>query len=573
MRAAPLVLILLCLIALAVGGGSWLLLGGSGGPPAPAAGPGDDGVDAPRTAPHAADGEPGRAALDVGVMPAAQSPVRPQPPDLADHVTAWLVILDAATGKPVPAAAVYRFAPTEEAAIAYSDAKGIVPLPLRKGGQLMVAHVGYLMRLAPTLPGSTAELPQQVQLEPDRYCSRCALRFRRPDGSVPDEVFVRLRPQRGGTADQPMPAAVTAGGEAVQRAWREQRTLAAVRAVPELHVQLGLANAAFVHQLAGDDEVAFVESGLFELDAATVDGFVARAVFDTAEVARTPLTVRMLPGQTIAGVLRGPTGQPVADALLTIAGSDPLRLQARSAADGRFVLGPLADGSYGLEVRHRDFEVARPGPFAAGSHDVVVALTQLPQSALRGRVRMAGVGTPLANARATVIDNTGQPLAADTDADGFFALRAGSTESQRLTIAADGYLPHAEFVDPGAQAIDVELWPRDAEKRRELGLTGFVQGVVLDERGAPVAGAGVRLQSEAPAPAWLPGRRIISGGLMSVPRMATTAGDGSFALETATAGPGSVSIVGAPAGEAGVRVVITLGQTVRDLRVVTRRPR
>src|SRR5262245_7537670 len=530
MRAAPLVLTSLCLLAAALGGGFWLLQGGIAGPPAVPDGDSSGATPEPRHT--VADGEPGRATLDVSPLPAAQSPAHPQPPDLADHVTAWLQVSDAATGQPVPAAAVYRFAPTEEAAIAYSDAKGIVPLPLRRGGQLMVVRAGYLMRLAPTLPGSTAEVPQPVQLEPDRYCSRCALRFRRSDGSVPDEVFVRLRPQRGGTADQPLPAAVTKGGEAVQRAWREQRTLAAVRAVPELHVQLGLTNAAFVHRLAGDDEVAFVESGLFELDAATIDGFVARAVFDTAEVVRAPLLVRLRQGQTIAGVLRGPTGQPVAGAVLTIVGSDPLRLQAQSAADGRFTLGPLADGSYGLEVRHRDFEVARPGPFTAGSHDVVVALAELPQSALRGRVRMAGPGTPLANARATVMDNAGQPIGADTDADGWFALRAGSTESQRLTVAADGYLPHAEFVDPGAQAIDVELWPRDAEKRRELGLTGFVQGVVLDDHGTPLAGAGARLQSEAPPPQWLPGRRIISGGLMSVPRMATTASDGTFALET-----------------------------------------
>ncbi len=512
----------------------------------------------------------------AAAAPAAAAPVAPsvprQPADLADHVTAWLLIVDAATKAPVPAAAAYRFGTANEAAVAYADADGIVPLPLLKPGQMIIARAGYLLRLAPVQAGSTAQLPQIVPLEPDRYCHRCAFHFRLPDGTVPAELQVRFRSQRGDEADQPMPAAVRDGGESVQRAWREQRTLAAVRAVPEVHVQLGHANAAFVHPLAGDDEVAFVEDGLFEIEAITVDGFAARTLFDVAEVQRRPMTVRLRPAGAIRGHVRGTGEQPVADALVVITGGDPLRLAVRTDSGGAFSIGPVANGSYGLEVRHRDHELARVGPFSPDDHDVVVDLKELPKTALRGRVRAAATGLPLAAARATVMDALGQPITAATDADGYFALASSGTDALRLNIAADGYLPHAELVEPGAAAIDVELWPRNADARRQIGLTAILRGIVVDAQGRGVPGMGVRFEAAQPAADWLPGRRVLSGGRMSLPRMATSGSDGSFQLETPLAGPGKVALVAAGASDAGLQVEAVLGQAIDNLRLTARRP-
>src|SRR5262245_11339481 len=121
MRAVPLVLTLLLLLAVAAGAAVWLQ-GSVAVPPAPDAGEASGDGQSPAVRTAAADAD-GRAPLDVGAAPAAQSPARPQPPDLADHVTAWLQVVDAATGQPVPGAAAYRFTTSDEAAIAYSDAK------------------------------------------------------------------------------------------------------------------------------------------------------------------------------------------------------------------------------------------------------------------------------------------------------------------------------------------------------------------------------------------------------------------------------------------------------------------
>jgi hypothetical protein len=99
--------------------------------------------------------------------------------------------------QPLADAAVYRFhRANDEAALAYTDAQGRAALPLATAQQLVVALPGYLLRLSPTSPGSTAVAPQLVQLVADRWSLRCRFRFVLPDGSLPAEVRARVRPRR-----------------------------------------------------------------------------------------------------------------------------------------------------------------------------------------------------------------------------------------------------------------------------------------------------------------------------------------------------------------------------------------
>lgn len=565
MSMRPVLVVSFLIVATAVASVWWLTREPAIAPPLPPlAAAGQEPAVAPA---QPAANEPAKAprVTAVTIVPPSAANLR-EPQDLANRVTAWLRIIDSATKAPIATAAVYRFVRIDEAPLGYSDNDGLVPLPLKQTAQLIVVRAGYMMRLAPTEIGSTAELPQVIALEPDRYSQRCGFHFRLPDGSTPAEVLVRFRPQRPDVKELPIPAGVTAGGEALLRAWREQRTLAVVRALPDLHVQAGATNAAMLHVLNGDDDVAFVDPGIFEFEAATTDGFLARGLFDTADVVRSPLTVRMRPGMEIQGRVRGAGGAPVAGALVTVVGSDPLRLQARSNADGTFAIGPLADGAHGIEVRHRDHEVARVGAVVAGSKDVAIAMTPLPDASLRGRIVAGGTRAPIVGARATVLDPTGQPTMVESDLEGFFSLRASGTESLRLNIAADGCLPHAEFVSPGARDLEIELWPRQAEARLQAGLSGVLRGRVTDAQGNGAVGLGVRFTPTIPPADWLPGRRIISAGRTALPMVVQTGSDGSFDLEIAFSGAGSVDTI-PPSPSGPITATVVLGRIVGDLRL------
>ncbi|MGE3173391.1 MAG: carboxypeptidase regulatory-like domain-containing protein [Planctomycetota bacterium] len=561
-------------LAVLVGLLVWAASGGGGGapPPGPAGAPAGTPVAPAVDAADATDAVGAPRAVPTGAVAHGLR----QPDGLAAEPTACLRVVDAGSGEPVAGAAIYRMrAAADEAALAYTGSDGLAPLPLAQSGQLVVARADYLLRMAPTRLGSTPEAPQVVQLRRDAFTHRRSFRFRRPDGSTPDEVCVQLRPLREDRADQPMPETVRTGGDEVQRAWREQMTLAAVRPLPELHVQLGFANAAFVHLLAGDDDVVFVETGAFALEAATTDGFVARETVQTGQGGGGARTIQLQPGGAIVGTVRDANGAAVADGFVTIAGGDPLRLVGRTGADGRFSIGPLVPGEHRLEVRHREHRTAQPGPFAVAAGALadagVLTLDPLPLGTLRGRVIAAGTREPLASASASVVDATGQVTKVDADADGWFALPLPGAEAVRLNVGADACLVRSELVTPGTGPLEFELWPASAELRRERGLTGSLSGVVVDAGGRGIAGIGVRFAPDGSAAPADPGRRVLSGDGRSLPLAVTTGSDGAFLLE-ALAGSGLLAAIdGAPPDERGQRVTVEAGRITGGLRLEARR--
>src|SRR5262245_8380120 len=143
MRAVSVLLVLLA--AVAVGLYVFVLRGEDLPPPS-----GDPA--APRTAPSPAGPSP--------VMPNASGPglgtdlvaTRTAPPSvpdakLADAPTAWLHVVDRATGGPVAGAPVRRLQGGAE--IAFTDERGLAPVALRDPEQLVVVVDGYLLRLVP----------------------------------------------------------------------------------------------------------------------------------------------------------------------------------------------------------------------------------------------------------------------------------------------------------------------------------------------------------------------------------------------------------------------------------------
>lgn len=557
---SPLTALLLLLVF--AGGTVWLLQGG-------AAVPAPEGPFSGRAASGSTGaGDSGPAPGGVPVRPAGAVSTAPPtelrtPVDLADRPTAWLLVRDAESEAPVPAAAVYRFhRPVDEAPISYTDEQGVCALPLGKPEQLVVARAGYLLRQAPTRPGSSLEQPQQVRLVKDRYCRRCLFRFALPDGSAPHEVRVRFAPHDDDPAlDRALPPGLAGQPEAVQRAWGEHTTIAVLQPLRDVHVQAGGFGTGFVHLLAAEDEVRFLRAGRFRLDAATDAGYAARVDFDVDAVAAQALPVTLRPGGAVSGRVRDAvSGAPVAGAVVSVREGDPLELRATTGDDGAFEIGPLADGALEIEVRHRDYEPARSGPAAAGGAALAVDMTPLPRGTLRGRVVRAPGGGPLAGARATILDALGQPVGTETDAGGFFALPASGVESLRLTVGAPGFVSHVELVDPGGEPLLVALWPMVVEERLAAGLTGVVSGSVLDERGQPVAGIALRLVPDRPPAARdFAGRRIVSGGATAVPAVVTSGPDGSFRLETPHAGGATVVVVDGRSAGRGERVEVALG--------------
>jgi hypothetical protein len=544
--------------------GAFLLLRGDGAPPLGNGGSqqAKEPMDPPKVLSTSA----------VPPMAELRSPV-----DLADKPTACLKVVDNATSKPVAGAAIYRFdQQVDTAAITYTDDQGLAPLPLKKPEQLVVAVAGYLLRQAPTQPGSTPEKPQIVQLESDRVSDRVTLRFQLPGGKAPTEVLARFTPNTQKTGNELLlPASLKNANELLQRAWLEQRTIATLRPVPEVHVQIGHFNASQLFHFGAEEIVYFMAPGPLTIEAATRDGFVVRRSFDPAAVGMAPLTLTLMPGRAIDGYVTSKvTGGPVDGASVVVSGGDPLQLSTVTDAKGHFVLSPLAEGDCTLEVLHRDHEVGRIGPVASGTSGTRVELNALPKGTLRGRVRVRPSLAPLAGARASVPVMGGSPEVSITDRDGYFVLRGTANESVRLVVLGNGYQPYSELVDAGAPMLDYDLWPDQTAARLQAKMTGSIRGVVKDAKGNHLGATTVKLVADrAQPPMQLPGRRVLLGSTLMLANTVSTAADGSYEIESMFEGPATLSVVdpnnpgGAPL--VSQRVEIRFGETISDMTLTT----
>lgn len=480
-------------------------------------------------------------------------------PLLADAPTACLRVLDHATGQPIAGAPVRRLQGGGE--IAFTDARGLAPLPLSGPEQLAIVVDGFLLRIAPTHPGSSEDQPQEVRLVRDQWSIVRRFEF---DGVGDAEVFVRLRPSPQGLRQIQPPSRDDAF---LDRAWTEHTMLAGRPACADVPVQLGIFDEQRVHRLRSGTEMRFFATGTFALTAATPSGLVGSAVLDVEATPRTaapPVRVRMAPGAFVSGVVTGSGGEPIAAASLTLQGGEPLGLLATTADDGSFRIGPLLPGEATLHIRHGEHEPLAFGPLTAPATGLRIALQPLPGSTLRGRVRARPHGRPLAGATVQWLPAGAAPVVATTAGDGTFALRATGTIAARLSVSAPGYLAYAELVDPGAPFADYDLWPGTTAERLASGITALLEGVVLDRGGGPVEGAEVRWQPvQRPRPAGLPTRRVLAGAAIELPDVARTGSDGSFRLETLAFGPGRLSVADGGSTDA----IATAGTTAGGFRL------
>ena len=486
-----------------------------------------------------------------------------QDPELAAAPTAWLRVLDNDTGRPVEGAAVRSAQGSVE--LAFTDAAGVAPLPLAKPQQLAVIADGYLLRLVPAQLDSSPQSPQEARLVVDRFSHRMRLRFSAAGASFGGEVWVQL--QRLDRGDAPL--APTGGDAVVQRAWREHAMLLRLPVGRDLGMEDGVPAADRAHHIRGDGEIRFLTSGRYRLAAATTAGLVAQREITIAPDAggRSEVSLALEPGATLRGTVVAADGRALADATVQVEGGDPLGLVATTGQDGAFALGPLAAGALRLHVHHVDHEPLAFGPVDGAATGVRITMQPLPASAIRGRVRSRPDLVPLADAVVVWTVDGRPPVTVRTDRQGRFTVLATGTAAARLVVQAQGHVPYAELVEPGAAFADYDVLPAVPAVRVEKGMSALLCGAVVDARGQPVVGMPVRWIPDAPpSPQSVPGRRSLEGAVLDLPGLTTTGVDGAFALETNSFGGGRLCLpddVAAPSR--GMRLEAVAGETRNGL--------
>lgn len=261
------------------------------------------------------------------------------------------------------------------------------------------------------------------------------------------------------------------------------------------------------------------------LTFATADGRRARLTLEPAEdTTEEVLVVRLEEPRIVSGLVVDARSREGLAGAVVLDSSDP-GLRTRTRADGSFELVDPAPGSRGLTAA-----AAGHSPEATGD------LARPPLLAL----------PPAWTVRGVVVDATGEPLpgaavVAFPRVDGGRMLRKVFGSAARGTSGADGgfelrglrdrltYTVAAEL--PGVGQAEEIVRPDEADRFLELVLaTGAtLTGRVLDETGAPVAGARLELQ---PVPAGDPG--LAWSAALLDPRAApetTSDAEGGFAWE------------------------------------------
>lgn len=572
MRSPLLVVVVLLLVAAA----AWLSGGAADRPPV-----GPTPVPSPGTATpagtNASPQEPAPAKPSTGSAPAASGlpqgveARRTRPSDvpeepLADSPTAWLRIVDHATGAPVVGAPLRRLRGGVE--LGFSDERGLMALPLKGPEQGAVIVAGYLMRMAPIRLGSTEQEPQELRLVRDEWSFVQTFRFLGADGlPIGGDVFVRLRLAYTTTPAALKRSPVPPGDAVLERAWVEHTMIAAQPVCADEPVYLGTYVEQDSLRLVDGGQIRFLLACEYHLEAATTTGYIGAVDFSVAKDAA-PVAVTLQPGHFLTGrVQLADNRRPLVGASIEIQSGDPLGLVATTGEDGAFRIGPLASREYFLNVTHPEVDPAAHGPVVAPSDRVEIVLRGFPRASLRGRVRARPELKPVGGATVFWKGEDGrQPVVGKTEADGSFDLRIPMEGRGQLTVQANGYLTYAELVDAGGEPADYDLWPADRAVRVQAGLTAVFEGVVQQADGTPAVGVTVRWKAvEPPAPTPFSGRRIVDGGVLALPLSATTAADGSFRIETLQFGPGRLVLGGAE--DQGLEATAQAGTITDGLRL------
>ncbi|HSK76092.1 MAG TPA: carboxypeptidase-like regulatory domain-containing protein [Thermoanaerobaculia bacterium] len=259
-----------------------------------------------------------------------------------------------------------------------------------------------------------------------------------------------------------------------------------------------------------------------------------------------PVKIVLPPASRVSGRTLGPDEKPVPGARVVLMEMQETNRGGRSSQmpgrfeqavtdeDGAFVFEGVAPGPINLSAmapRRQNAEL-QGLEVRAGQELANVDLVLAPAATIEGRI-LSPTGRPVPGAE-VVVQEAGENgmigfarLRATADGDGFYVLDGVPPGPRTLAASAEGYRRSVRDLDvkAGENALDFDL---------ETGLE--VSGRVVDDSGAPVAGAQVLLSPGVPSP--------------DMPRMLTDA-DGVFRFTGLT--EGSFLLRATKAGYAGGR--------------------
>jgi uncharacterized GH25 family protein len=189
-------------------------------------------------------------------------------------------------------------------------------------------------------------------------------------------------------------------------------------------------------------------------------------------------------GLVLEALVTDPSDRPLPDVRVTLVHAGHTRFfDARTDGDGRFRVGPLPKGEYGLVAEKEGWlpEYQPPLFFHRGRRKVVLVRP----GRIVGRVLSNQEPAPGTEVRAKGEDGTEQVT--EADAEGRFAFERMKPIGYVLTATREGRHAVVEtgFDMPGTSSEEVVL---------RLGDARHVEGTVRDDTGSPVVGAHVTLK-------------------------------------------------------------------------------
>ncbi|HSF39514.1 MAG TPA: carboxypeptidase regulatory-like domain-containing protein [Thermoanaerobaculia bacterium] len=226
--------------------------------------------------------------------------------------------------------------------------------------------------------------------------------------------------------------------------------------------------------------------------------------------AEAPVKIVLSPASRVSGRTLGPDEKPVPGARVILMEMQETNRGGRSSRmpgrfeqgvadeDGAFVFENVAPGSINLSAmapRRQNAEL-QGLEVRAGQELADVDLVLAPAATIEGRV-LSPTGRPVPGAE-VVVQEAGESgmigfsrLRATADGDGVYFLDGVPPGPRTLAASAEGYRRTVRDLDvrAGENALDFDL---------ETGLE--ISGRVVDDSGAPLAGAQVSLRSDMPSP-------------------------------------------------------------------------